>query len=715
MRGRSLLSCLAILSFLAIALGAPSVKEFLGLHRAAAGFLGPKKSTATPHHVSQQAGAEQKVMVNPLEKSNRVLPTKWTKEVNSSSPWPEYPRPQLRRPHWKSLNGKWDFDFAFIEESEEQLTGAGLTQEIVVPFPVESVLSGIARTDCTINRVIYRRTFTVPEAWNDSSIVLHFGAVDWKSTVWVNGEKIGVHRGGYDKFSYDITDAVALRGTGAEHEILVTVYDPTEMAHIAIGKQRMRPPRHPSSIWYTSTTGIWQTVWLEPVPKARIERLQLIPDVDASRLDITVHGNEPALGKRCRAEAFDAQQQPVGSAEGIVGETFSLSIDSPRLWSFETPYLYGIEVSIQDDSSRSQTSKSLQRSLLASEPQKGGFHKGEAPNRNSADVVTGYFGMRKISIGKAGASAHPHMLLNGEFVFQVGMLDQGFFPDGLYTAPTDEAMRFDLDMAKSLGYNMLRKHIKVEPDRWYYYADQIGILVWQDMPALFWDGQGPPNFTPAEKAQWEGEMRAMIEWHVSFPCIIMWVIFNEGWGQYETERVVQFAQGLDPSRLADPASGWTDAPVGSVVDMHKYVGPGAPYPTTDRAAVLGEFGGYGLIIEGHIWDPSDIFSYTALHSSQELEDRYCALIDQLKPLMVDETYALNAAVYTSLADIEGEANGMTTYDREVIKVNIRKVHDAHAALLKLSRAINDPETDLKELLGQQPKLLPPIKGNDIAI
>ncbi|CAL8464673.1 g4208 [Coccomyxa elongata] len=611
---------------------------------------------------------------------NNPLPTPWSADVDPNNPWPEYPRPQMSRERWQNLNGIWEFEpYGVWEDKPLPPSNSSLPKRIVVPFPVEAPLSGVGRSDVGTSRMWYRRNFTIPQTWEVSAVassesperlLLHFGAVDWEAEVFVNGQRMGLHRGGYDKFSFDITGALKHGQRGA-HELAVRVFDPTEFAHVPTGKQRRHPQRHPSGIWYTSSSGIWQTVWLEPVPATHIERLDIIPDIDAANVSITVLASPAARNQSVHVIIFDKEGRKVGKEEGAVGVPFNVTIGGHKssklhLWSSDSPYLYDLQVSLQEGSSMDAA---------------GG------------DTVKSYVGMRKVSLGKVGPGNHLRPMLNNEFVFQLGFLDQGFWPDGVYTAPTDKALQHDIIFAKTLGYNLLRKHIKVEPDRWYYHCDRLGMLVWQDMPAMYWEdpfSQGEFYRADAEKAQFEHELTRMIDEHRSFPCIITYIVFNEGWGQYETLRVVEYAKSLDASRLFDGASGWVDFPVGDLVDMHAYVGPNSPGPTATRAAVLGEFGGLGLRVEGHLWIPEDAYCYEMEASPAALEVRYLGLVEQLKRLVVDPVMALSAAVYTELSDVEAEINGLTTYDRQVVKVEPYALLAAHKSLMDLARSLNHP-------------------------
>ena len=531
------------------------------------------------------------------------LKTRWAKDVSPDHVLPEYPRPQMVRKDWLNLNGLWDIKL-----------GDGTESKILVPFAIESALSGVMKH---VDRVTYRRSFEIPKGWNGQQVLLHFGAVDWESTVFLNGKKLGVHRGGYDAFSYNITDA--LKGEGAQ-EITVEVFDPTDLGGQPRGKQKLKP----GSIMYTATTGIWQTVWLEPVPTTPIESLKIIPDVDAGCLRLTVVGS----GSVEAVASVDGKD--IAQVTGQAGSELKLSIPNPKLWSPDSPHLYDLRVALKSGD-------------------------------KTVDSVTSYFGMRKIALGKDDKGV-TRMMLNGKPVFQVGPLDQGFWPDGIYTAPTDEALRFDIVETKRLGFNTTRKHVKVEPDRWYYWCDKLGLLVWQDMPC---GNSYTDKPQPIDKPQFKSELVSMVKNLWNHPSIIMWVVFNENQGQHDTEALVAEVEALDPSRLVNNASGNDDKNCGDVIDKHTYPGPDSPKPEDNRAAVLGEFGGLGLPVEGHTWTKKT-WGYEGTKNIEDLTKGYEKLLRKSWELNV--TAGLSAVIYTQLTDVETECNGLLTYDREINKV-----------------------------------------------
>jgi len=570
------------------------------------------------------------------------LLTRWAADVSPENVHPEYPRPQMVRHEWLNLNGLWQL--AVCQPDDAVPVGKELSEKILVPFPVESALSGVMRR---ADRLWYRRTFRIPDAWKGRRVLLHFQAVDWEATVFVNGKHVGTHRGGYDSFSLDITDAA--KGTG-QQELIVKVFDPTSGGEQPRGKQ----VNEPKGIWYTPSTGIWQTVWLEPVPETYVERLRIVPDVDGNSVRVTAEVSGRRQGYVVHAEvmlpaAAVGEPPEASGAWGPPGEELRISLagkPETRLWSPDSPYLYDLKVALHKDGAEN------------------------LPPGEIVDQVDSYFGMRKIDLAKDD-EGFLRMRLNGQFLFQIGPLDQGFWPDGLYTAPTDEALRYDVEVTKKLGFNMARKHVKIEPARWYYWCDKLGLLVWQDMPS-------GTNKTAQSQGQFEQELRRMVEGFGNHPSIIVWVIFNEGWGQHDTERYVKLVKEMDPGRLVDSASGWTDTGAGDLHDIHKYPGPAAPDPEPQRASVLGEFGGLGLAINGHTWTEKS-WGYRGTADSAELTARYIGLLRRVWGFQ--QSHGLSAAVYTQIADTETECNGLLTYDRDVIKVDVQKVAAANRGLV----------------------------------
>jgi len=566
--------------------------------------------------------------------SQGPLMTRWAQQVSPDNAHREYPRPQMVRKDWLNLNGLWEYAIRPKDAPKpDKFDG-----NILVPFAAESALSGVGKAVGEGNRLWYRRMFEIPKEWKGKKILLHFGAVDWEATVYVNGKEIKTHRGGYDAFTFDITDA--LNKTGSQ-EIILSVWDPTDAGTQPRGKQ----VRKPHSIWYTAVTGIWQTVWLEPVPDAHIQSLKISSDIDDEAVNVTAICSDAATGYTFEVESWF----PEAKGKARVGQEITFTIKSPKLWSPDRPFLYDLKVILRDKQGK------------------------------KVDVVSSYFGMRKISLGK-DKDGITRLLLNNKPLFQYGPLDQGWWPDGLYTAPSDKALRYDIETLKQLGCNMMRKHVKVEPDRLYYWCDKLGLLVWQDMPSgdRFIGGNDPDIVRTEESAnQFELELSRVINALRNHPCIIMWVPFNEGWGQFDTPRIVDLIKKLDPTRLVDCASGWTDRGVGDVHDIHSYPGPGAPPVEEKRAIVLGEFGGLGLPVKDHTWQDEGSWGYRRFNNSDELTTAYVALLDNLRPLIAA---GLSAAVYTQTTDVEIEINGFMTYDRAMVKMDEDKMTAANKRL-----------------------------------
>jgi hypothetical protein len=546
--------------------------------------------------------------------------THWAAEVGPDNALPEYPRPQLVRKDWLNLNGLWDYA---VTPGADTAAPAAYDGKILVPYPIESALSGVRKAFLPEQKLWYRRTFAVPAGWAGQRVLLHFGAVDYASTLWVNGKPVGEHLGGYDPFTIDITDALR---PGIPQEIVLAVTDPSDKGDQAHGKQVLKP----GGCAYTATSGIWQTVWLEPVPAEHIDRLKITADL--SNIGVTATGGASQTPAPVTVTVRDGDTV-VATAQGVAGGEIRLPVPAPKLWSPDHPFLYDLDVQL------------------------------------GQDRVSSYAGLRTIAVGKDAAGV-PRLRLNGEPVFQCGPLDQGFWPDGIYTAPTDAALRSDLDYIKAIGFNLDRKHIKVEPDRWYYWADKLGILVWQDMPS------GDLKTAEARK-QWELETRRHITDLANHPSIVMWVLFNEAWGQHDTERLVQAVRTLDPTRLIDESSGWYDHRWGDVVDKHFYPGPGMPRLEENRASVTGEFGGLGYITPGHMW-VANAWGYQSFTNTGQLTEEYLRLWQRTYKLEAER--GLSAAVYTQISDVEQEANGLQTYDR-LEKMDREKIRAANSGKL----------------------------------
>lgn len=565
--------------------------------------------------------------------------TQWAKEVDPKNPWPEYPRPTMVREKWQNLNGLWEY--TIVEDGKA--TDTETWGKILVPFPVESALSGVAKRVAPNQTLWYMRTFTVPADWrgNGQRVMLNFGAVDWHAKVKVNGKVVGEHKGGYDPFSFDVTEALK---DGA-NQVTVEVKDPTDEGGQPRGKQWSKP----EGIWYTPTTGIWQTVWIEPVPMSKtISRVTIAANRTSGKVEVSVRRGPfpPDSEVDYQVEIFkDGQSVAKGS-----GPTSPVTVTAskPQEWTPEHPTLYTAKVRL--------------------------LHKGGTNDGKVADEVGTYFAFRDIKLGKDENGIN-RLMLNGKPTFMSGPLDQGFWPDGLYTPPNEAAMKFDIEAVKKMGGNMLRKHVKVESERFYYACDQMGVMVWQDIPSPFFhDGADAnptkqPKSTPEWRENFVNEAREIVHDFGGHPSIVMWVPWNEGWGQNDQKwaaGVVDQVKRWDPTRLVNCASGWTDTGNGDVLDVHLYPGPGMPPLQKDRAAVLGEYGGLGLPVEGHTWVDKNNWGYVTYKNKDELTDAYVGLMKQL-PVLIGE--GLCAAVYTQTTDVEVECNGWLTYDRAVWKID----------------------------------------------
>jgi len=575
------------------------------------------------------------------------LMTRWGKEVSPENAWREYPRPQMVRPDWQNLNGLWEYAVRPGDAARPE-TWDG---RILVPFCIESPLSGVGRQIEAEERLWYRRTFTVPHAWNGRRVLLHFGAVDWQAAVWVNGKAVGSHRGGYTPFSLDITDAVA--PGGGEQEIVVRVWDPLDKRQYVHGKQN-RPRDH-----YETSTGIWQTVWLEPVNRWHIARPKLTPDVAHERLVIEVDTTRVSRSHELIAVVFDGHKE-VARASGLARVV--VPMPDAHLWSPADPFLYTVRLTLK---------------------------RIDQPNTVD-DAVTAYVGMRQVAVVPDVAGVN-RIYLNGKPLFQMGPLDQSYWPESVFTPPSDAALTWELGYLKDIGCNMVRLHITTNPDRWYAACDRLGLLVWQD----FVCGHGRKALSDADAAEWRREQRAMIDALVNHPSIVMWVVFNESWNQHRTEDQTRWAMGYDPTRLVSAASGWTDVPgLSHVRDIHDYTThPSIPLPATEpaRAVVLGECGGFNCIVKGHNWhgevQPETTDNRDWVRDIKRprydigppLADHYAALIDDLRLL---QTMGLCAAVYTQSTDMKREQNGYLSFDRAVSKIDPARLRAIHNRLFE---------------------------------
>lgn len=578
------------------------------------------------------------------EPAGDKIKTRWADEVNPSNPLPEYPRPQMVRGDWLNLNGLWDY--AIIDrgaKKPEQYDG-----KILVPFAVESSLSGVQKTVGEEKEVWYERSFSIPRSWKGKKIILNFGGVDWLTDVWINGVKVGSHKGGYDPFSFDISPFIKEDG---EQQLVVRVWDPTDRSYQPRGKQ----VSNPGGIWYTAVTGIWQTVWIEPVNHKYIENIHSVPDIDNNRISVKV-----ITGKASDEDYFEIVASEgnriIAIARARAGEVAELPVEDARLWSPGSPFLYDLKVKLISDN-------------------------------DVVDEVESYFAMRKISTSR-DENGIIRMQLNNRDYFQFGTLDQGWWPDGLYTAPTDEALKYDILKTKELGFNMIRKHVKVEPARWYTHCDRIGILVWQDMPngdrspgwqrGRYYSGEEPDRSTESAN-NFRNEWKSIMSFLYSHPSIVCWVPFNESWGQFRTAEIAGWTKSFDPSRLVNPASGGNFFPVGDILDVHNYPEPKLYLFDAMRANVLGEYGGIGLAIDGHLWKPDRNWGYVQFKNSGEVTDQYVEYAEQLLKLI---KAGYSGAIYTQTTDVEIEVNGLMTYDREIVKMEADRVREINLRICK---------------------------------
>lgn len=564
------------------------------------------------------------------------IQSRWAKEVSPQNALPEYPRPQMVRARWTNLNGLWDY----VITAKDAPAPRQYEGKILVPYPIESALSGVKKPLLPSQNLWYRRGFVRPDLRTGERLLLHFGAVDWQTTVFVNGKEVGTHAGGYTAFTLDITPMLKK----GENELVVKVFDPTDQGINPHGKQVLNP----HDIYYTPTSGIWQTVWLEPAPAGHIEELQLTPDIDKQELDVVVSTAPAGYALEITASANGAV---VATIEGKSGVSLALPVKSPHLWSPADPFLYDLAVRLR----------------------KGG---------RVVDEVQSYFGMRKISIGKDDKGVD-RICLNNKPYFNLGVLDQGFWPDGIYTAPTDGALAFDIKAIKAMGFNTIRKHIKVEPARWYYHADKLGMLVWQDMVN---PNQGLPEGAKAEFEKESGEILHQLH---NDPAIVTWVLFNEKWGQFDQERLTKWIRTTDPSRIVNGHTGEilyvnevlrSPSPnayvAADITDVHSYPDPMMPIKLPGKAQVLGEFGGIGVFIADHQWNSASAWGYIT-EKPAALATKYTIMNQHLLLL---ERQGLGGSIYTQPFDVEGEQNGLITYDREVVKMPFDQLRRIHSAL-----------------------------------
>lgn len=571
------------------------------------------------------------------------IKTKWAETLDPKNVLPEYPRPIMERADWANLNGLWEY--AILPEGQAE--PKKFDGQILVPFAVESSLSGVMKPLGKENELWYKRTFKVPSNWKNKSVLLHFGAVDWKTEVYINDQKVGTHTGGYTPFTFDITPYLK----SGNQKLVVKVWDPTNDGYQARGKQI----NNPNGIWYTPVSGIWQTVWLEPVNKSYISNIKTTPDIDKGTLTVAVAAENAGNGDMVQVVLKDGTTV-ISTTKEPAGKVIEIPVANAKLWSPDSPFLYDMEVSL-------------------------------IQNNKAADEVKSYAAMRKVSI-KRDKREIVRMQLNNKDLFQFGPLDQGWWPDGLYTAPTDEALLYDIQKTKDFGYNMIRKHVKVEPARWYTHCDRLGILVWQDMPngnyekspnwqmRQFFDGEELVRSAESE-ADYRKEWKEIIDYLYSYPSIVTWVPFNEAWGQFKTPEIAKWTKEYDPTRLVNPASGGNHySGSGDILDIHHYPGPELTLYERQRnvATVLGEFGGIGLPLEGHLWQTDKNWGYIQFKNAKEVTDEYVKYGEELLRLI---KIAYSAGVYTQTTDVEGEVNGLITYDRKQIKIDesrLRKIN-----------------------------------------
>ena len=574
------------------------------------------------------------------------IKTAWAEKIDPNNPLPEYPRPQLVRDQWQNLNGSWDY--AILPKGSNE--PSAFDGKILVPYAIESSLSGVQKMVGDKNELWYHRTFNVPAAWKNKAVVLHFGAVDWKADIWINDIKVGGHQGGYAPFSLDITPFLA---KDKQQKLVVKVWDPTDQGFQPRGKQ----VNLPKGIWYTPVTGIWQTVWLEPVEASHVSALKTVPNIDGGNVAVMASTVSTSANDIIEVKVME-NGKLIGMGKAVVGQEVTVAVPNAKLWSPESPFLYDMEVSI--------------------------LHNGIA-----TDKLKSYFGMRKIST-KADANGIHRMQLNNKDYFQFGPLDQGWWPDGLYTAATDEALLYDIKKTKDLGFNMIRKHVKVEPARWYYHCDREGILVWQDMPSgdanPKWQTRNYFNGLELQRSQ-QSEQNFIQEWKeimdltYSNPSVVVLVPFNEAWGQFKTPEIVEMTKNYNPSRLVNPASGGNHYDVGDMIDIHNYPEPVMGLFDSKRVNVLGEYGGIGLVKDNHVWENNRNWGYVQYKTSEEATKAYVSFAEKLKKLI---PFGYAAAVYTQTTDVEIEINGLMTYDRKMIKLDeaaVRKINQEVIATL----------------------------------
>ncbi len=565
------------------------------------------------------------------------IKTDWGENINPDNVLQEYPRPILVRKDWKNLNGLWDYTITGKGENKPK----NYDGEILVPFAIESSLSGVKKRISKEQELWYHKNFQIPKKWKKKEIILHFGAVDWESELWINDKKVGIHKGGYDPFSFNITTYLK---KGKNQKIELRVWDPTDEGFQPRGKQ----VKNPRGIWYTPVSGIWQTVWMEPLNSKHISKLYTTTNIDIPSVTIKTFTSYNSENDFLELTIRDSDKI-ISKIQQKFDSEIKIAINQPKLWTPENPFLYDLEINL--------------------------ISKGKI-----IDVVKTYFGMRKISIRK-DINGTKRLHLNNKQYFQFGTLDQGWWPDGLYTAPSDDALKFDIIKTKEYGFNMIRKHVKVEPARWYYHADRIGMLVWQDMPNpgktnppiwirnKFFDGKEYIPPLEVEK-NFMNEWKGIMDFLYSNPSIVCWVPFNEGWGQFNTIEITNWTKKYDPYRLVNPASGGNHYKIGDITDVHNYPDPKMKFYDPKRSNVLGEYGGIGLAIDGHLWQKNKNWGYVKYSNSKEATDEYVNFGNQLFEMV---PRGFSGAIYTQTTDVEGEVNGLMTYDRKILKLDVERV------------------------------------------
>jgi beta-galactosidase/beta-glucuronidase len=602
--------------------------------------------------------------------------TRWGVKL-SDPPLNDYPRPHLVREQWQNLNGWWQYTLCSKQAPQPDVWQG----DIRVPFCIESPLSGVQLGATPDQRLWYRKMLDLPAT--EERTLLHFGAVDYSCAVWVNGGYVDSHTGGFDAFSLDISDFIH----EGSNEIVVGITDPSSSSDQPRGKQHLKP----QGIWYTPVTGIWQTVWVETVPRENhIEEVVCVPQAGA--VDVTVHLYRPTRSHELAVRVgVYSKGSKVGEIIGRADRKLHIDIPNPVSWSPDTPHLYDLNVSllnISDPLPAEAEEPGLERKTPWHGATEADFYaSADTADAREIDRVTSYFALRQIRLGPHPEHGNPTLLLNDEPVFHLGPLDQGWWPDGLHTPPSDEAMIYEINYLKSAGFNTLRKHIKVEPARYYYHCDRLGILVWQDMPSGFLPGQfvapnddGEGVRKSSSTQAYELDLQRMINRLAHHPCIVVWVLHNEGWGQFDTHRLTQRIRSLDPTRVINSTSGWLDVGAGDIIDRHDYQPePAAPEGDGVRALVVGEYGGVGWPVEEHLFDPSiRNWGYQTFHSLEDVQAAYQKATAAITAMAT--THGLCGAIYTQTTDVEGEVNGLLTYDRAIEKLPVEWLRNLHSSL-----------------------------------